>query len=170
MIDRTVSTVTEAEKCIGCGLCVKVCPSETISMQGDKAVVTGDRSLSCGHCAAVCPVDAITTHTIAPEVSRFATFDADPRWLPHGEFSTVQLVRLMASRQSCRNFKDKPIDRALREDLLKIGSTTPSGTNSQMWKFTILPTRESVIALGHPDERHRKVADRKKYIQRYFDH
>jgi len=148
MIDRAVSTVIEADKCIGCGLCVKVCPSETISMQGDKAVVTGDRSLSCGHCAAICPVDAITIHAIAPEASRFATFDADHRWLPHGEFNTVQLVRLMASRRSCRNFKDKPVDRAVLEDLLKIGATAPSGTNSQMWTFTILPTRESVIALG----------------------
>lgn len=148
MIDRKVSTVIEADKCIGCGLCVQVCPSETISMQGDKAVVTGDRSLSCGHCAAVCPVDAITIHAIDPESSRFATFDADSRWLPHGEFNTVQLVRLMASRRSCRNFKDKPVDRALLEDLLKIGATAPSGTNSQMWTFTILPTRESVMALG----------------------
>ena len=148
MIDQKVSTVIEADKCIGCGLCVQVCPSETISMQGDKALVSGDRSLSCGHCAAVCPVDAITVHTIDPEASRFATFDADSRWLPHGEFNTVQLVRLMASRRSCRNFKDKPVDRALLEDLLKIGATAPSGTNSQMWTFTILPTRESVVILG----------------------
>jgi len=117
-------------------------------MQGNKAVVSGDRSLSCGHCAAVCPVDAITVHTINPEASRFATFDADGRWLPHGEFDTVQLVRLMASRRSCRNFKDRPVERALLEDLVKIGATAPSGTNSQMWTFTILPTRESVSALG----------------------
>ena len=34
------------------------------------------------------------------------------------------------------------------EDLIKIGATAPSGTNSQMWTFTILPTRESVTALG----------------------
>jgi len=148
MIDRTVSTVIEAEKCIGCGLCVEVCPSETISMQGGKAVVSGDRSLSCGHCAAVCPVDAITIRSIDPEASRFATFTADLLWLPHGEFNTAHLVRLMASRRSCRNFKDKPVDRALLEDLLKIGVTAPSGTNSQMWTFTILPTRESVAALG----------------------
>ncbi|TSA47743.1 MAG: 4Fe-4S dicluster domain-containing protein [Deltaproteobacteria bacterium] len=147
-MDHSVSTVIEADRCIGCGLCVKVCPSKTISMQGDKAVVIGDSSLSCGHCAAVCPVDAITIHAIDPEASRFATFDADSRWLPHGEFNTVQLVRLMASRRSCRNFQDKPVDRALLADLVKIGATAPSGTNSQMWTFTILPARDSVTALG----------------------
>ncbi|MEK6655034.1 MAG: nitroreductase family protein, partial [Thermodesulfobacteriota bacterium] len=40
------------------------------------------------------------------------------------------------------------LDRALLADLVKIGATAPSGTNSQMWTFTILPARESVTALG----------------------
>lgn len=148
MIDRNVSTVIDADRCTGCGLCVAVCPSGTISLQGDKAVVTGDRSLSCGHCAAVCPADAITVHAVDPEASRYATFAADPRWLPPGEFDTAQLVRLMASRRSCRNFKNEPVIRSTLEDLVKIGITAPSGTNCQRWTFTILPDRESVAALG----------------------
>ncbi|MCL5808345.1 MAG: nitroreductase family protein [Deltaproteobacteria bacterium] len=148
MIDRNVSTVIDADKCTGCGLCINVCPSGTISLQKDKAVVTGDRSLSCGHCAAVCPADAITVHAVDPEASRYATFAADPRWLPPGKFDTAQLVRLMASRRSCRNFKNEPVERSTLEDLVKIGITAPSGTNSQLWTFTILPDRESVVALG----------------------
>ena len=67
MIDRTVTTVIDAERCTGCGLCVEICPAGTISLQGEKAVVTGDRSLSCGHCAAVCPAEAITVRAIDPE-------------------------------------------------------------------------------------------------------
>lgn len=54
----------------------------------------------------------------------------------------------MASRRSCRNFQVKPVERAALEDLVRIGVTAPSGTNSQTWTFTILPTREAVIALG----------------------
>jgi nitroreductase/Pyruvate/2-oxoacid:ferredoxin oxidoreductase delta subunit len=148
MIDRTVSTVIDANKCTGCGLCVNVCPAGTISLRGGKAVISGDRSLSCGHCAAICPEDAIAVRILDPDSSTYATFDADTRWLPPGEFNTVQLARLMASRRSCRNFKEAPVGRPLLEDLVKIGVTAPSGTNSQMWAFTILPDRESVMALG----------------------
>ncbi|HVO65814.1 MAG TPA: nitroreductase family protein [Syntrophales bacterium] len=147
-MDRTVTTVIDAAKCIGCGLCVKVCPSGTISMQDEKAVVSGDRSLSCGHCAAVCPTDAISVHSIDGESSRFASFTTDDTWLPHGDYDTAHLVRLMSSRRSCRNYTDSPVDRLLLDDLVKIGVTAPSGTNSQLWTFTVLPTRKAVLNLG----------------------
>lgn len=148
MTNLTVSTVIDEEACVGCGLCVKVCPSQTISMKDDKAVVTGDWSLNCGHCAAICPVDAIKVTSLDSGLAIFNSFDADHRWQPYGEYDTVQLVRLMASRRSCRNYRDEPVDRSLLEDLVKIGVTAPSGTNSQLWTFTILPDRASVIALA----------------------
>ena len=147
-MDRTVTTVIDPDICIGCGLCVKVCPSRTISMEGEKAVVTGDRSMSCGHCAAVCPVDAIQVNAIDKESSLFTSFTEDDSWLPYGEYETARLVRLMASRRSCRNYTDRTVDRVVLDDLVKIGITAPSGTNSQLWTFTVLPTRIAVIALG----------------------
>ena len=82
------------------------------------------------------------------EMSRFANFKAEEKWLPYGEFDIAQLVRLMASRRSCRNFLDKSLDRSILDDLVKIGCTAPSGTNCQLWTFTILPNREAVLTLG----------------------
>jgi nitroreductase/Pyruvate/2-oxoacid:ferredoxin oxidoreductase delta subunit len=147
-MDRTVTTVIDGEKCIGCGLCVKVCPSRTLSMQDAKAVVTGDRSIQCGHCAVVCPVDAVTVKAVDKNSSRFSTFVQEDSWLPFGEFDTVQLVRLMGLRRSCRNYTARPVDRAILDDLIKIGVTAPSGTNSQSWTFTVLRTRKSVMNLA----------------------
>lgn len=148
MMNTAVSTIIDREQCTGCGLCVKVCPFGTITMEDGKAAVTGDRSLNCGHCAAVCPVDAVQVTSIDQDLSHFSTFEPDHRWLPYGEFDSAQLIRLMASRRSCRNYKDTPVDRSLLEDLVKIGVTAPSGTNCQGWTFTILPTRDAVTALG----------------------
>ena len=145
MIDRQVTTIIDQEKCNGCELCVKVCPSRTISMQEGKAHVTGDRSLQCGHCAAVCPVGAVKVQAIDAQSLMFKNFDLDNLWLPHGEFDTSRLVQLMASRRSCRNYTEQTVDRSMLEDLVKIGTTAPSGTNSQYWTFTIFPDREAVI-------------------------
>ncbi|MGD9056159.1 MAG: nitroreductase family protein [Desulfobacterales bacterium] len=148
MIGRTVTTVIDAEKCNGCELCVKVCPSNTISMQDGKARVTGDRSLQCGHCMAVCPVDAVRVDAIDSHSLSFDNFDLKNRWLPHGDFDTDRLVQLMASRRSCRNYTDQVVDRSILEDLVKIGTTAPSSTNCQKWTFTVLPDRSAVNAFG----------------------
>ena len=137
MIDRKVATVIDSEKCNGCERCVKVCPSETITMQEGTARVTGDRSLQCGHCVAVCPVDAVRVETIDEKSLSFNSFDLQNDWLPHGQSDTAQLVQLMASRRSCRNYSEQTVDRSVLEDLVKVGTTAPSGTNCQNWTFTI---------------------------------
>jgi len=146
-MQKSVTTFIDQESCIGCGLCVKVCPAETISMHNGKAKVTGTYSMACGHCQAVCPVDAIRVEDLEnPFTLTSATMD--PNWLVHGESDVGQLVRLMLSRRSCRNYKDKEINPAILEDLVKIGTTAPSGTNSQLWTFTVLSNRGEVVTLG----------------------
>ncbi len=134
--------------CIGCGACISVCPTGTISLVDGKAAVTGPESISCGHCEAVCPEGAIRVIAIDQEMSRFKTIIAEKQWLAPGKYSTSGLVQLMASRRSCRCFTAKPVDRSILEDLVKIGITAPSGTNSQAWTFTILPEREAVTCLA----------------------
>ncbi len=148
MVERNVTTVIDRECCIGCGECVRICPSQTLTMQDGKAAVTGAHSLGCGHCAAVCPVAAVRVEALDPQSYRFHSFAFRPEWLPYGSGNPGELVRLMASRRSCRYFEPRPVERSLLEDLVRIGATAPSGTNSQRWTFTLLPTRAAVLELG----------------------
>ncbi len=145
-MELNVNTVIDSEKCIGCGLCVKVCPYETLSLVDGKAKVTGETSLNCGHCTAVCPAEAIAVKTLAPLTMQ--TFTLDNAWLKPGSGDTAHLVQLMASRRSCRNFTTKPVDKNILEDLVNVGTTAPSGSNSQEWTFTILPDRAHMEAFG----------------------
>ena len=147
-MSQGVTTVIDPERCTGCGLCLLVCPSQTLSLVQGKAVVSGDQSLNCGHCQAVCPTGAVRVESLDPEQSRFAGFTLDPAWLPPGQYDLAGLARLMASRRSCRNYQDKPVPREMLSDLIKIGLSAPSGTNSQRWSFTVLPSREKVMDLA----------------------
>jgi len=49
----------DKEKCVGCGVCVNICPQEAISMVDDKAKIEVNKCVDCGRCAQVCPQGAI---------------------------------------------------------------------------------------------------------------
>ena len=46
--------------CRGCGVCVKQCPSEAISVTGNLAKIDYTRCIGCGACAQKCPAKIIT--------------------------------------------------------------------------------------------------------------
>ncbi len=145
---RQVTTVIDEDACMGCAECIKVCPSDTISIINGKAVVTGEKSLGCGHCAAVCPENAIRVMALENNTLIFKTIPQSDKWRCFGDFDASELLGLMMSRRSCRNYLEKPVPKDILEDLVRMGVTAPSGTNSQKWTFTILDKKENVMALG----------------------
>jgi nitroreductase/NAD-dependent dihydropyrimidine dehydrogenase PreA subunit len=133
--------------CNGCGLCIPVCPDQSIVVAAGTAEIRGEKCMECGHCLAVCPQGAISIPLISTELGLHHIREKQGVVQP-GSYDCAGLVHLMRSRRSCRNFKTIPVELSLLQDLVKIGTTAPSGTNSQGWNFTLLPSRREVAHLG----------------------
>lgn len=58
--------------CIGCGLCVKVCKFDAISVDNDLAHIDIDKCKNCGACARACPrrIIRMTKDGSAPEIKK----------------------------------------------------------------------------------------------------
>lgn len=73
----SVHPVIDSSKCIGCGICTKVCPAATITLAERKAVVNEEYCRGCGGCEQRCPAHAIVMeklakpYTVCVDVSEF---------------------------------------------------------------------------------------------------
>ena len=54
-----MAAIVDNEKCTGCGNCVECCPTESIKLENEKAVVNDD-CIDCGACVDECPTEAIS--------------------------------------------------------------------------------------------------------------
>ncbi len=142
-----MSILFDRGHCTGCGLCIPVCPEKRFVQQDKRVEMCGSRCMLCGHCQAACPVAAIEIEDIQSELNLQHIVEKKGN-VPPGQYDSADLVQLMRSRRSCRNYQERGIDSSLLEDLVRIGTTAPSGTNSQGWSFVILPTRQDVEIFG----------------------
>jgi NAD-dependent dihydropyrimidine dehydrogenase PreA subunit len=60
-LKNVVTLEYDSSKCIGCRLCIEVCPHNVFIMTGKKAeVVNRDRCIECGACELNCVTGALT--------------------------------------------------------------------------------------------------------------
>jgi NAD-dependent dihydropyrimidine dehydrogenase PreA subunit len=60
-LSNVVTLELDAAKCIGCGMCLLVCPHDVFSLsKGLADIACRDACMECGACATNCPTEAIT--------------------------------------------------------------------------------------------------------------
>jgi len=65
-IEGTATLRVDRQRCVGCGLCVLVCPHRIFGLSAEGLEVRDpDLCMECGACARNCPVQALT---VAPGV------------------------------------------------------------------------------------------------------
>jgi NAD-dependent dihydropyrimidine dehydrogenase PreA subunit len=59
-----VTLKLEQEKCVGCGVCLSVCPHAVLSLTNGKIEIANrDACMECGACARNCPAEALNVRS-----------------------------------------------------------------------------------------------------------
>lgn len=59
-IKNVASLSYDTDQCIGCGMCLNVCPHQVFDLVNKKAVILSkDNCMECGACQKNCPVSAL---------------------------------------------------------------------------------------------------------------
>jgi len=127
----------DAEKCIGCALCVKDCVSNHLEIKDHKAVIKSGGCIKCGHCYAICPQKAI-------EMIGYDDSDCK-EVISFEEINAETLLQAMKSRRTIRQFLDKKVEEEKLEKILEAGRYAPTAANSQSVSFTILSGKQNEI-------------------------
>lgn len=119
----------DADKCIGCGMCAKVCAAHNIAINQKKAETVLEACLMCGQCGAICPKKAISISGYpAEQIDK----EDDIRLNPD---DVLEVIRF---RRTIRQFRQKEIPREIIEQILEAGRLTHTAKNMQDVSFVVL--------------------------------
>ena len=109
--------------CIGCGACVRDCPSLNLFLDSRKANAYSD-CMECGHCAAICPEEAIS-------IPGYDMSDMEP--CPPGGFplDAEAFLRELKARRSIRRYKPDMIEPEKARMLIEAIRYTATACNRQ---------------------------------------
>ncbi len=132
----------DSQKCNGCGKCVAVCSDFEFKVVNGKSTLQGHPlfgCIGCAHCMAVCPEGAIqvTGRSLSPE-------DMFPFLESSARTGYNELLQLLQSRRSIREFKDLPVSREAIDLIIAAAQTAPMGIPPSDVNLLVLDGKEKV--------------------------
>lgn len=121
--------VIDPQKCVGCGLCAKVCVAHNLTIEQKKAKTVLDGCILCGQCTAVCPQKAIVLSGCgAPQAEQPAGLRLEPE-------KVLDVIRF---RRSVRQFQQREISEGVIGQILEAGRLTHTAKNAQDVSYVVL--------------------------------
>lgn len=128
--------IIDTEKCIGCGICRKVCAAHNLEIKDKKAITIMNSCILCGQCSAVCPKKAIWVVGCGDDqVEKTGEFHLNPD----------DVLNTIRFRRSIRNFKETEISKDIIEQILEAGRLTHTAKNMQDISFVVLDKEKKRI-------------------------
>jgi len=124
--------------CKRCFTCTETCPVFIFTKKdkGSTPDIVHDNlqfCILCGHCSAICPKGAITHDSFPPGSIVPVRKEALP--------SAEQVIEMLRSRRSIREFKDMPVERDLIERVIDAARFAPSSHNIQSTEYVVVQAR-----------------------------
>lgn len=126
----------DSEKCIGCGLCSKDCPSSEIEIIENKAVVKNQNCIVCGHCEAICPKAAVSISGFEDKIEEYEN---------QTRLNANELMDAIKTRRTIRQFKNKDVPEEIIDMIIESGRLAPTGTNAQATSYLILKDKKDEV-------------------------
>lgn len=132
----------DAQSCIKCAKCVKICPNVIFNQADDKSInlVNVDSCIGCGHCVAVCPTGSVShSYFPADKVHKFS-YDDYP--------TAEQMLLLLRGRRSNRSITKKPIPQQSLDMIVEAAYRAPTASNAQGIGFTLVTNQEKLKSVS----------------------
>ncbi|MBN1874602.1 MAG: nitroreductase family protein [Anaerolineae bacterium] len=132
--------ILDIEKCTACGLCTQVCGMDVIVHNGNGHPTINRAAYchACGHCVAICPQNALSIPgMIGDEYTSVRTPAISP----------VDMKAFLLTKRSCREFKERPVEKSVIADLIAVARMAPTAINCQERTFIVVTNAAKIAEL-----------------------